>query len=78
MSCSSVGGVNVLKGGHREKMRGGEGCDVPSIGLAGRRYFLQMKAMLTMIMTARYTIEDMDSGVQMLGWSEVDMMWPNK
>jgi hypothetical protein len=70
MSCSSVGGVNVLKGGERR--------DVPSIGLAGRRYFFQMKAMLTMIMTARYTIEDMDSGVHMLGWSGVDMMWPNK
>jgi hypothetical protein len=31
-----------------------------------------------MIMTARYAIEDMDSGVQMLGWSGGDMMWPNK
>ena len=51
---------------------------LPSICLAGRRYFLQMNAMLTAIMTARYTIEDMDSGVQILGWSGADMMWRNK
>jgi hypothetical protein len=39
-------------------------AELPSSCLPGRRYFFQMKAMLTMIMTTRYTIVAITGGVQ--------------
>jgi len=49
--------------------------DLPSICLVGRRYFFQMKARLTRIMTIRYIIVAITSGVQILGCSaESDML----
>jgi hypothetical protein len=44
---------------------GGGGEDLPSMRRVVRRYFFQMKAMLTMIITARYTSVAMTGGVQM-------------
>jgi hypothetical protein len=64
-----------------ERMSEGGGGS-PSRCLAGRRYFFQRKAMLTMIMTTLQTMVAMTGGVQIDCWSPWDDMvklrWGNR